>query len=43
MWGQNKTISVFDFTSNVLKSNEKALEIDHSTEVKKLSIIILKC
>jgi serine/threonine-protein kinase RIO1 len=35
LWGQNKTISVFDFTSNVLKSNEKALEIDHSTEVKK--------
>ena len=35
LWGQNKTISVFDFTSNVLKSNEKALEIDHSTELKK--------
>jgi serine/threonine-protein kinase RIO1 len=35
LWAQNKTISVFDFTSNVLKSNEKALEIDHSSEVKK--------
>ncbi|MBT5781670.1 MAG: hypothetical protein HOI03_00740 [Candidatus Marinimicrobia bacterium] len=35
LWGQNKTISVFDFMSNGLKSNEKALEIDYSTEVKK--------
>ena len=33
--GQIRTISVFDFMSNGLKSNKKSIETDYSIEVEK--------